>query len=53
MLAVMVVLAVAGLVAAGLLAAGEAEQAGLAAMHDRSQQRANAWSGAQDRKSVV
>jgi hypothetical protein len=47
MLAVMVVLAVAGLVAAGLLAAGEAEQAGLAAMHDRSQQRANAWSGAQ------
>lgn len=47
MLAVIVVLAVAALVAAGLMAASEAEQSGLAAMNDRSQQRANAWSGSQ------
>ena len=47
MLAVLVVLAVAALVAGGLLAAAEAEHAGLAAMRDRTQQRAIAWSGCQ------
>ena len=47
MLAVLVVLAVAAIVASGLLAAGEAEHAGLAAMRDRTQQRATAWSGCQ------
>ncbi|RLS47110.1 MAG: hypothetical protein DWH86_01085 [Planctomycetota bacterium] len=47
MLAVLVVLAVAALVAGGLLAASEAEHAGLAAMRDRTQQRAIAWSGCQ------
>ena len=40
MLAVLVVLAVAALVAGGLLAASEAEHAGLASMRDRTQQRA-------------
>lgn len=47
MLAVLVVLAVAALVAGGLLAASEAEHAGLASMRDRTQQRAIAWSGCQ------
>ena len=47
MLAVLVVLAVAAIVASGLMAAGEAEHAGLAAMRDRTQQRATAWSGCQ------
>ena len=47
MLAVLVVLAVAALVAGGLLAAAEAEHAGLTAMRDRTQQRAIAWSGCQ------
>ncbi len=47
MLAVLVVLAVAALVAGGLMAASEAEHAGLTAMRDRTQQRAIAWSGCQ------
>jgi hypothetical protein len=47
MLAVLVTLAVAALVAGGLLAASESEHAGLAAMRDRTQQRAIAWSGCQ------
>lgn len=47
MLAVLVVLAVAAIVASGLMAAGEAEHAGLTAMRDRTQQRATAWSGCQ------
>lgn len=53
MLAVLVVLAVAALVAGGLLAASEAEHAGLAAMRDRTQQRAIAWSGCQAVASLL
>lgn len=53
MLAVLVVLAVASLVAGGLLAASEAEHAGLAAMRDRTQQRAIAWSGCQAVASLL
>ena len=52
MLAVLVVLAVAALVAGGLMAASEAEHAGLTAMRDRTQQRAIAWSGCQAVKSM-
>ncbi|MBL9140905.1 MAG: hypothetical protein JNK53_03475 [Phycisphaerae bacterium] len=51
--AVIVILAVAALAVGALMVAQEAEHAGQVASSDRTQQRANAWSGAQAVAAVL